>query len=385
MIVRPSATASITGFTLLLIAAWVSACGSAGTEPTAGDAIVYVAAPLSGLHADAGQTALGGVRLAVEEINRNGGLLGHRLVVRALDDEAESNAAVANVERLRQALRRNERIVGVIGHLNSGPTAAALPLYEGMGLVLITPAAGERSLTHRGHTMFFRVNASDSEQAAEVARFFVEEMSAQRVAIVHNDTEYGRKLAAGLIDTLQELGAAAAIQLELGAGQRDVAQLLRQIRNSAADAVFFAGDATEAASLRAGLVEAGVHLPMLASDGAFLTTTIDEAPGAADGMYVSAFAPSPRVTADGSWIKAYRSLESREPGPYSINGYTAMQALAAGVRAANSFRGAEIAQAMRALEVDTLLGPLRFSANGDAVNPQVWIYRVEGDEFRQVE
>ena len=375
----------ITVFTLLLVAALFSACRGAGTEPTGDDAIVYVAAPLSGSHADAGQTALGGVRLAAEEINRSGGLLGHRLIVRALDDEADSNAAVANVNRLRQALRRNERIVGVIGHLYSGPTAAALPLYEEMGLVLITPAAGKRSLTHRGHTMFFRVNASDSDQAAVVARFFVEEMNAQRVAIVHNDTEYGRKLAAGLIDILQELGAAAAIQLELEAGQRDVAQLLRPIRDSAADAVFFAGNATEAASLRAGLVEAGVHLPMLASDGAFLTTTIDEAPGAAEGMYVSAFAPSPQIAADGSWIKAYRSLESREPGPYSINGYAAMQALAAGVRAANSFQGAEIAQAMRALEVETLLGPLRFSANGDPVDPHVWIYRVEGDEFRQVE
>ena len=375
----------ITVFTLFLIVALLSACRGAGTKPTAGDAIVYVAAPFSGPQADAGQTALGGARLAAEEINRSGGLLGHRLVVRALDDEAESNAAVANVDRLRQALRRNERIVGVIGHLNSGPTAAALPLYEGMGLVLITPAAGKRSLTHRGHTMFFRVNASDSDQAAVVARFFVEKMSAQRVAIVHNDTEYGRELAAGLIDTLQELGATAAIQLEFESGQRDVAQLLRPIRDSAADAVFFAGNATEAASLRAGLVEAGVRLPMLASDGAFLTTTIDEAPGAAEGMYVSAFAPSPQIAADGSWIKAYRSLESREPGPYSINGYAAMQALAAGVRAANSFQGAEIAQAMRALEVETLLGPLRFSANGDPVDPQVWIYRVEGDEFRQVE
>ena len=375
----------ITVFTLFLIVALLSACRGAGTKPTAGDAIVYVAAPLSGPQADAGQTALGGARLAAEEINRSGGLLGHRLVVRALDDEAESNAAVANVDRLRQALRRNERIVGVIGHLNSGPTAAALPLYEEMGLVLITPAAGKRSLTHRGHTMFFRVNASDSDQAAVVARFFVEKMSAQRVAIVHNDTEYGRELAAGLIDTLQELGAATAIQLELEAGQGDVAQLLRPIRDSAADAVFFAGDATEAASLRAGLMEAGVRLPMLASDGAFLATTIDEALGAAKGMYVSAFAPSPQVAADANWIKAYRSLESREPGPYSINGYAAMQALAAGVRAANSFQGAEIAQAMRALEVETLLGPLRFSANGDPVDPQVWIYRVEGDEFRQVE
>ena len=349
------------------------------------DAIVYVAAPLSGLQANAGQTALGGVRLAAEEINRSGGLLGRRLVVRGLDDRSDSDVAVANVGALRQALVRGERIAGVIGHLNSGPTAAALPLYEEMGLVLITPAAGERILTHRGHTMFFRVNASESVQAGVVARFLVDQLSAQRVAVLHNGSEDGESLATALIDNLQELGAAAVIQLEVDAGRREAAELLQPLRDAAADAVFVAGYATEAPYLRAGLVRAGLDLPMLTSDGAFLTATVDEAFGAAEGMYVSAFAPTPPVAADERWINAYRALEFRDPGAYSINGYVAMQALAAGARAANSLQGEEIAKALREIEIETLLGPLRFGGNGEPVDPQVWIYRVEEDGVKQTE
>lgn len=371
---------------LILVVLLLSACGGNGSaEPSGGDAIVYVAMPVSGFQANGGQTVLGGVRLATEEINRSGGLLGYRLVVRSLDDESDSEVAVANVEEVRQALNRGERVVGIIGHLNSGQTSATLPLYEEMGVLLITPTASEQSLTQRGYTRFFRVNANDGVQAAVDARFLVEQMNAQNVAVIHNDTEYGRGLAASLVENLQRLGASEALRVEVAEGQSDYTDLLPQLQNATADALFYAGYEIEAPYLRASLVDAGIDLPMLASDGAFLAATIDEAAGTAEGMYVSAFAPSPQNAADARWIEAYQAVEYRDPDTYSINGYVAMQVLAAAARQANSLQGDDIAQTMRENEIETLLGPLRFDANGDLIDPQIWIYRVEGNEFLQVE
>ena len=370
---------------IVLLAALLSACIGSRGELGGGEAIVFVAMPVSGVQANAGQTALGGVRLAAQEINGSGGLMGQRVVVRTLDDQLDNDVAVANVETVRQALARGERIVGVIGHLNSGQTAAALPLYEKLGVVLITPTSAERSLTHWGYKTFFRVNANDGVQAAADALFLVEKLRAQRVAVIHNDTGYGRGLADSLVEQLQELGASAAIQLEVAEGQNDFSALLPQIRSAEADAIFYAGYEIETPFLRASLVDAGIDLPMLASDGAFLAATIDEAAGAAEGLYVSAFAPSPQSVADLRWIEAYRALEYRDPGAYSVNGYVAMQVLAAGATKANSLQGSAIAEAIRKSEIETLLGPLRFSANGDLVDPHVWIYRVEDNEFRQVE
>lgn len=371
---------------LILVILLLSACGGNGSaQPSGGDAIVYVAMPVSGFQANGGQTVLGGVRLATEEINRSGGLLGYRLVVRSLDDESDSEVAVANVEEVRQALNRGERVVGIIGHLNSGQTSATLPLYEEMGVLLITPTASEQSLTQRGYTRFFRVNANDGVQAAVDARFLVEQMNAQNVAVIHNDTEYGRGLAASLVENLQRLGASEALRVEVAEGQSDYTDLLPQLQNATADALFYAGYEIEAPYLRASLVDAGIDLPMLASDGAFLAATIDEAAGTAEGMYVSAFAPSPQNAADARWIEAYQAVEYRDPDTYSINGYVAMQVLAAAARQANSLQGDDIAQTMRENEIETLLGPLRFDANGDLIDPQIWIYRVEGNEFLQVE
>ena len=383
--VRPRSNSYIALLAVCLVAALTSACNDASAQPPTGETIVYVAVPLSGFRADAGQSTLGGVRLAAAEINSNGGLLGRRIVVRALNDRSENNAALENAERIRLALEGGEHIAGLIGHLDSGPTSSALPLYEEMGIVQITPAAGMRALTHRGHTMFFRVNANDSTQAEAAARFLVHTMTAQRVAVVHSETEYGNSLAASLVENLQALGATTAIKLAVAERQPDFSEMAQQIQSAEADFVFFAGDASAAHDHRASLLEAKLNMPLLAGDGAFLAAEVDPADPAAGAMYVSALAPSPFTVAGAGWIDAYRDTEYRDPGPFSVNGYIAMQVLAAGARAADSFLGHEIAQAIRENESETLLGPLRFKANGDLVDASVWFYKVEDGEFRQIE
>lgn len=347
--------------------------------------MVYVAVPLSGLRAEAGLSALGGARLAVEEINRSGGLLGRRLVVQALDDQSDKGAALAIVGKIEQGIKRGEHIAGVIGHMDSSSTSSALPHYEEKGLVLITPAAGMRALTHRGHEFFFRVNANDNVQAELSAQFLVEALKARRVAVVHDGTEYGRELAASLADHLRLIGATTAIQAEFKAAQLDFPPLALGIRDAESDAVYFAGSASAASLFVSSLKAANLMQPVLASDAAFLASALDGGEGVSEGLFVSALAPSPDAAAGEDWVKAYRAVVRRDPGPFSLNGYVAMQVLVAGVRAANSFQGHEIAQAIREMEIETMLGPIRFSANGDWADARVWFFRVEGGDFRQLD
>jgi branched-chain amino acid transport system substrate-binding protein len=363
----------------------LAACGGSSSQPTKGDVIVYVAVPLSGFQANGGQTVLGGVRLAAEEANRSGGLLGYRVVVRPLDDESDSDTALANVDEIRSAINSGERVLGVIGHLNSGQTDATLGDYDSLGLITITPTASEESLTNRGYTKFFRINANDAVQAKVDAQFLIEQMAARNVAVVHNDTDYGKGLAASLANALGQLGGVEALRVQVAEGESNYAAVLAKLENSAVDALFYAGYEIEAPYLAAALEEAGIDLPILASDGAFLAATIDEANGAAEGMYVSAFAPSPENAADPQWIEAYQAVEYRNPDTYSVNGYVAMQVLAEGVRAADSVEADAIATALRSNGISTLLGEMRFDEKGDLSNPQIWIYQVQNSEFKQVE
>jgi branched-chain amino acid transport system substrate-binding protein len=221
-------------------------------------------------------------------------------------------------------------------------------------------------------------------QAAVSAGFLADKLTAKSVAVLHNDTEYGRGLAASLVQELQTRGVAVAMQAEVAEGQSVYTQEVAQVKNAAPDAIFYAGYEIEAPYLRAALVEADVAAPMLASDGAFLAATIDESNGAAEGMYVSAFAPSPRNAADAQWVEAYQAVEYRNPDTYSVNGYVAMQVLAEAVRKADALERAAVANSLRSNSFDTLLASLRFEPDGDLVDPQIWIYQVVDNEFQQV-
>jgi branched-chain amino acid transport system substrate-binding protein len=371
---------------LLIVALVLAACGGGGgSEPTRGDVIVYVAVPLSGFQANGGQTILGGARLAAEEINRKGGLRGYRVVVRPLDDESSDDVAVERVGTIQAALDGGETVLGVIGHLNSGQTLAAMELYKDMPLLVVTPTASEQSLTTRGYSNFFRVNANDAVQAAIDAEFLVEKLQARRVAVIHNDTEYGRGLAATLARELESRGGQVALTLEVEEGQARYAGEVAAVREATPDAIFYAGYEIEAPYLRAELVEAGVTAHMLASDGAFLAATIDESNGTAEGMYVSAFAPSPRSVADATWFEAYQAVEYRNPDTYSVNGYVGMQAMAEAAAKADSFDRNQVAESLRNAAIPTLLSDLQFEPDGDLVEPRIWIYQVKDGEFQQVE
>jgi branched-chain amino acid transport system substrate-binding protein len=334
--------------------------------------------------ANGGQTVLGGVRLAAEQINRSGGLLGHRVEVRPLDDEADSEVAVSQAEQIRQSLDAGEQVVAVIGHLNSGQTLAAMSHYRDMDLVVITPTSSEKSLTERGYANFFRVNADDTVQAAVDARFLTEHLGAKKVAVVHNDTEYGRGLADLLIEELEARGGEAVVSLEVTEGQSRYEREVTAVVAADPEAVFYAGYEIEAPYLRTALVEAGIDAPMLASDGAFLGATIDEAAGTAEGMYVSAFAPSPENVADERWFEAYQAVEYRDPDTYSVNGYVAMEVLIEGVRKAGSLDSDAIAEALREHTLPTLLNGVRYQPDGDLMDAQIWIYQVRDGQFRQV-
>ena len=128
-------------------------CRSAGAppakEPTKGDVFVYVAVPLSGFQANAGQTVLGGVRLRAAEINAGGGLMGYRVVVEGIDDESDSDVAVSVAQHVADDLAVGKPILGVVGHLNSGQSLAAMEVYKDLSLIVITPTTSEVSLTQK--------------------------------------------------------------------------------------------------------------------------------------------------------------------------------------------------------------------------------------------
>jgi|YNPNPStandDraft_1061719.scaffolds.fasta_scaffold03741_5 branched-chain amino acid transport system substrate-binding protein len=368
---------------LLIIALLLAACAT-GT-PGPGEVIVYVAGPLSGFQANTGQTVAGGVRLMAEQLNRSGGLLGHKVKVIVLDDEADSEVALSVAEQVKAAVERGERVLGVIGHPNSGQTAAAMQIYKDLPIVVITPTASEVGLTHQGYRNFFRVNASNDVQAEVGVAYLVNQLGARRVAVLYNDDPYGIDLGRLAAAELQRLGAEVPLSLQVKVEQNRFLQEVAQIKAAGVDAIYYAGYEVECPYLRADLRDAGLgNLTFMASDGCFLAATIDNSDGAAEGMYVTGFAPSPKTAVDQAWIQAYQAVEYRNPDTYSVNGYSAMQVLAEGVKKAGSLSAPQVAEAIRRLDITTPMGRVQYQDNGDLRDAKIYIFQVRGGEFVQV-
>jgi branched-chain amino acid transport system substrate-binding protein len=369
---------------LLLLSLLLVACGAPG-EPTKGEVTVFVAAPLSGFQANGGQTVLGGARLAAEKVNRAGGLLGYKINVVGLDDESDSDVAVDIAHEIEAAVGGGERVLGVIGHLNSGQTLAAMEIYKDLSIVVITPTASEVSLTQQGYDNFFRVNANDTAQARVDAQFLVEELGARRVAVIYNDDPYGQGLGQLIAQQLQALGAEVVISLQVAVEQSTFSDEIPQIAAANPDAIFYGGYEVEAPYLRLELVEAGLDMPFLASDGAFLAATIDEAGTAAEGIYVSAFGPRPESAVDDTWVREYQAVEYRNPDTYSINGYSALEVLVEGVREAGSLDASQVAGAIRGLRsFETPMGNLSYNDEGDLEDQKIYIFQVQSGDWVQV-
>jgi branched-chain amino acid transport system substrate-binding protein len=369
--------------TLILLCLLVLA-GCSVTPRPKGEVTVYVAAPLSGWQADGGQTVVGGVRLMAERINAAGGLLGYTVKVVAIDDEADSDVAVQVAEEIRAAVQGGQKVIGIVGHYNSGQTLAAMEVYKDLPLVIVTPTASDVSITQKGYRNFFRVNATDAAQGPVDARFLVQKLNAKRIALVHANNEYGRGLRDQMVAALKELGTEPAAVIEIPEAAPSQAKAVQQIQALQPDAIFLAGYETEGYILLPELREASVTVPFMASDGCFLYEFIDGSGLAAEGAYVSGITPDPKLVADKKWWADYQQLETRNPGTYSVAGYSAMDVIAAGVKKANTFDASKVAEAIRNLDFQTLVGQVRYNAAGDLQQPRVYIFQVKNGEFAQL-
>jgi branched-chain amino acid transport system substrate-binding protein len=372
-------------FWMLLVVSVLILTACASGAPTRGDLTVYVAGPLSGFQANTGQTVAGGVRLMAEQLNRSGGLLGYNVKVVALDDEADSDVAVTVAEQIKAAIERGDKVLGVIGHPNSGQTDAAMAIYKDLAINVITPTASEVGLTKQGFRNFFRVNAANDVQAKIGAEYLANKLGAKKVAVLYNDDPYGVDLGKLVAGELTRLGAQVPLSAQVKVEQNRFASEVAKIKAAGVDAVYYAGYEVECPYLRADLRDAGLDkLTFMASDGCFLAATIDNSDGAAEGMYITSFAPSPKSAVDQAWTQAYQAVEYRNPDTYSVNGYSAMQVLAEGAKKAGVLNAAKISDAIRKLDLTTPLGKVQFQDNGDLRTPQIYIFQVKAGEFAQV-
>jgi len=150
-------------------------------------------APLTGGIAHLGKDNEDGARLAVEEINAKGLTIGGQKVTLELDPQDDAGDPRTATQVAQKLV--DDKVVAVVGHLNSGTTIPASKIYSDAGIVQISPSATNPTYTQQGFKTTYRVVATDAQQGPALANYAAKDMKLKSVAIVDDSTAYGQGLA----------------------------------------------------------------------------------------------------------------------------------------------------------------------------------------------
>lgn len=196
------------------------------------DIKVAVVGAMSGPVAQYGDQEFTGAEQAVADINAKGGIKGNKLQIVKYDDACDPKQAVAVANKVV-----NDGIKYVIGHLCSSSTQPASDIYEDEGILMITPAATAPELTARGYQLILRTTGLDSDQGPTAAKYILEKVKPQRIAIVHDKQQYGEGLARAVQDGLKKGNANVVFFDGITAGEKDFSTLVARLKKENIDFV----------------------------------------------------------------------------------------------------------------------------------------------------
>jgi branched-chain amino acid transport system substrate-binding protein len=349
---------------------------------------IGVAGPLTGSQAKMGADIFNGVKLAVQQWNEKGGVLGKKIEIVGRDDEAkEPQAKTVAFELI------NAGVVGVIGHFNSGCTIPASEEYFRNNIPIITPSSTNPYVTDRKYWNVFRICGRDDAQGERAAIYAVEKLKVQRVVVLHDKTAYGEGLAGCFKKAVEKLAKPENIVYYGGIDKSETnfKSLLSTIKEKNPDSVFFGGIYDQAGLLVLQMRDGGITVPFISGDGVIDTEYLKTAGKSADNSYLTF--PELLPFAKGIYEKFPEARKFNEeyaakfksPGPYSLYAYDAANILISSIQKAGTTEGKKLAETIRSTEHNCCMGKIKFDDKGDILGSFYAIWGVKDGEFVFVE
>ncbi|MGH8669205.1 MAG: branched-chain amino acid ABC transporter substrate-binding protein [Burkholderiales bacterium] len=375
--------------TLIAAAVALAACGEqkppakAGAEapksaPSGQEVRIGHVAPLTGGIAHLGKDNENGARLAVDEANEAKVQIGGQAVKFTLvaeDDQADPKVGTTVAQKLVDA-----KVAGVVGHLNSGTSIPASPIYNQAGIPVISGSATNPKLTEQGFKNQFRIVGRDDQQGPAIASYLAGEKKPKVVAVIDDATAYGEGIANEVEKTLK----AAKIQVlprEKGTDKTtDWKAILTKLRGRNPDAVFYGGmDATGGPLLKQGR-ELGMKAVFSFGDGACTDKMKELAGDAAEGLLCSQ-AGIPPQAASKKFLDAYKQKFNTDPILYAPFTYDAVNLLIEAMKKANSAEPAKYLPELQKISFSGATGSISFDDKGDRKDAEITIFTMKGGKI----
>jgi branched-chain amino acid transport system substrate-binding protein len=337
---------------------------------------VGFAGPLSGPSSGVGRSMYDAVLLAVEEANRRGLSIGGkpwRIRLIAQDDRAD-NATAEYVARYLVG----QKVIGVIGHWNSGASLAAAPVYHAAGVIQISPATMSRRFTAQAYPAVFRTVPNNESVGLYSADYAVRRMGVRSVATIDDRTPFGQGLAEQFSRCAHDRGAQVLGAYSVSDKTSDFNAPLLEIRRSKPELIFFGGLDWQAGLLAKAIARLKIDARLMVSPGCVGLPFLMSAAAAGNGTVVLEPGAAPeRLPGWKAFRQRYGQRFDNDLHLYAGFAYDAAQALLMAVRQCASSDVTLVAQQLHRQRFSGVTGPIAFNDEGDLDNPSFTLYEVQ--------
>jgi len=345
--------------------------------------VIKIAAgvPLTGPLAKQGQEVANAVKLAAEEWNKKGGVLGKKIEVVEADDQGNPQVGVSAAEKVAA----DPAIVGAVWGITSVTCIPVSEVLERVNMVLISPGCTNPKVTDRGLKNTNRVCARDDDQGPAGAMFAVQDLKAKKIALIDDGTTGPRGVADEAEKTAKKLGA-TTLRYVVRSGDKDFRAILATVPKDV-NVIYASLWAPDAALIAKQLPDVGLNVRLIGPDGQYEPVDyIQASGGAAEGNYVTFLAPDlKKVPTAAAFVKAFEA----KYGPVSSYGplaYEAANIILEAIKKVGKADRAAVRDAVRATKnYKGILGvPISFDDKGDVAGGVIFVYQVKGTGFEQI-
>jgi branched-chain amino acid transport system substrate-binding protein len=368
---------------LLLITTLLAgiACERRGTGTNAdggGEIIVGYYGDLTGRTASFGTSTKNGVEMAVDEINKAGGVMGRTVRVIVEDDQGEPNKAATVVSKLVN----QDKVHAVLGEVASSNSLAAAPKAQEAKVPMISPSSTNPNVTQVGDYIF-RVCFIDPFQGDVMAKFASKNLKATKAAILYDfNADYSRGLREFFTRSFKQLGGQIVAEQSYTQGDRDFSGQLTAIRAASPDVIYVPGYYGEVGVIANQSKQLGIKAPLLGGDG-WDSEQLWQLGGAAlNGDYISNHYsvddPSPVIQ---KFVADYRKRYGTAPDALAALGYDSMKLLADAITRAGGTESVKLRDTIaQTKNFAGVTGSITIDKDRNAVKPAV-VLKLQDQKF----
>ena len=355
----------------------------AGCDRTPDTIKIGVAQPLSGALGALGKDLTNGVQLAINELNKEGFKLNGKVVTLemvAIDDKANAEEGVKVAQQLVDA-----GVVAVIGHLNSGVSIAAAPVYAAKGIAQLAISSNPK-FTELGHATTLRLVANDELQARAVGSFAGSQIQGIKFAVVDDGTPYGKGLADAAAEKLKQKKT-IALRQSFDDKTTDFTALAAKLKADGIEVLVSTLNDFQIVALIDNLIKIDYNKQItIVGTDTLKTTEMIKQTGKVGAFYATSIVLEASEFAGGkAFLDAYQAAFKIPPAYGGHYTYDATHVLASAIRRANSADPAKVSEVLRKIDgYAPVTGSMKWTDKGEQRYGVVSVYKVNRSSWESI-